>query len=114
MAAFVKNIAFDCADPRLLARFWAAATGYSEVEGDDDRVMLAAPDHRGPRLLLFNRVPEPRVAKNRVHLDLASRDPEPEVERLVELGAKAHERHTAHGVSWTVMTDPEGNVFCIG
>jgi hypothetical protein len=108
------NVTFDCAEPRRLAAFWAAATGYAEVEATDERVRLAAPDHRGPRSLLFNRVPEAKAGKNRVHVDLASRRPGLEVRRLVALGARSHGRHRRHGVAWTVMTDPEGNEFCVG
>jgi hypothetical protein len=55
-------------------------------------------------------VPEPKAAKNRVHVDLASKDPEGEIARLKELGA----RELARFPAWTVMADPEGNEFCIG
>jgi hypothetical protein len=49
-----------------------------------------------------------------MHVDLASRNSEEEVERLVGLGARCVERREGNGTSWTVMLDPEGNEFCIG
>jgi Glyoxalase-like domain len=54
------------------------------------------------------------VGKNRVHVDLATRDPDAEIARLVGLGATRGEHRTGNGTSWTVMQDPEGNEFCIG
>ena len=75
---------------------------------------LRAPDKRGVRHLLFFKVPEPKVAKSRVHVDLATKDRDAEIERLVALGAREQYRHTERGVSWVTMADPEGNEFCIG
>lgn len=123
MTAFVFNVTFDCADPRPLARFWAAVTGYEALEERDDFVRLGAPDKRGVRHLLFFRVPEPKVAKNRVHVDLASRDPDAEIARLLELGASLVDPpdedgrprwREGNGTRWVAMRDPEGNEFCIG
>jgi hypothetical protein len=56
---------------------------------------------------------EPRVAKNRVHVDLVADNREDEIARLVDLGAKRGDDHDEHGLSWTVLADPEGNEFCI-
>ena len=60
------------------------------------------------------QVPEPKVSKSRMHVDLASKDPESEIERLVRLGATRLESRAGDGARWTVMLDPEGNEFCIG
>jgi hypothetical protein len=111
---FVFNVTFDCADPRRVATFWAGATGYETAEERPDFVRLRATDPRSVRHLLFFRVPEPKSGKNRVHVDLATRDPEGEIARLVALGATRGERRSGNGTSWTVMHDPEGNEFCIG
>ena len=119
MSSFIYNVTFDCTDPASLAGFWAAVTGYEVGETRDDFARLDAPDHRGVRHLLFFRVPEPKTTKNRMHVDLASRDPEAEIERLVALGgslvdgAPAQWR-TGNGTRWVVMQDPEGNEFCLG
>jgi hypothetical protein len=114
MPTFISNVTFDCADPRRLGMFWSAVTGYTTVVERDDFVALAAPDERGVRRMLFFKVPEPKTAKNRVHLDLAAKNPAEEVDRLVALGATSVEYREGETKSWTVMLDPEGNEFCIG
>lgn len=116
VSAFIFHVTFDCADPERMASFWSAVTGYERMsESTEDVVALGAPDHRGVRRLLFFRVPEPKTVKNRVHVDLASKDPDAEISRLVGLGASRVEyRKGGLGNSWTVMLDPEGNEFCIG
>ena len=114
MTAFIKYVTFDCGDPRVLSAFWSGVTGYQSVAEDDDFAALAAPDHRGLRGILFWRVPEPKTAKSRMHVDLATKNPEGEIERLVALGATQVEYREGNGSSWTVMRDPEGNEFCIG
>jgi hypothetical protein len=110
MAAVIKSVSFDCADPLTLAAFWAAALG-TDVDEDatSELAFVEAAGWGGPSMW-FARVPEPKTAKNRMHLDL--RAPETmarEVQRLAVLGAEIVERHEGH----TVMNDPEGNVFCV-
>jgi len=120
VTSFIFNVTFDCAQPRRLARFWASVTGYTIGEERDDYARLHAPDQRGVRHLLFFQVPEPKSSKNRVHLDLASRTPEAEIERLLALGASLVDSgdtpqwRTGNGTRWVTMCDPEGNEFCIG
>jgi len=114
VTSFVFNVTFACADPRRVAAFWAAATGYGVDEESPDFVRLRAADPRSVRHLLFFRVPEPKAGKSRVHVDLATRDPDAEIARLVGLGATRGEHRSGNGTSWTVMHDPEGNEFCIG
>lgn len=90
-------------------------TGYERMPvSDADMVGLRAPDHRGVRRLLFFKVPEPKSTKNRLHVDLAAKEPEAEIDRLIGLGATRVERREGNDTSWTVMLDPEGNEFCIG
>jgi glyoxalase superfamily protein len=139
------QIVFDASDPEQLATFWAAALadrGYRVPEPPDGApdwpTWLSAQgvpeeqwgsasalegDEGQPRLF-FQRVPEPKTAKNRVHLDLLAggghRVPleqqqervQAAVERLTALGATLVERRTELGVHWAVLRDPEGNEFC--
>lgn len=79
MRSRIGHITFDCADPAGLAAFWARVAGFTEDAEDsngtdDDEVLIVDPDlrHLG---LLFIRVPEPKLGKNRVHLDLRSNMP---------------------------------------
>jgi hypothetical protein len=110
MAAVIKSVTFDCRDALALAAFWAAALG-SDVDEDAtaDRAYVEAPGWGGPNMW-FARVPEPRSGKNRMHFDLrAPAAMATEVARLASLGAAVVQRFEGH----TIMTDPEGNVFCV-
>ncbi|MFF8607685.1 VOC family protein [Streptomyces sp. NPDC015346] len=67
------------------------------------------------RRLLFQRVPEKKTVKNRLHIDVhaAPGTREAEVARLEALGASVLRRVAEQGGEWVVMTDPEGNEFCV-
>jgi hypothetical protein len=129
VALRVNGICFDCERPAPLARFWATALGYhvreytdadlealraagiDDVE-DDPTVAVDGPD--GAASLWFGRVPEGKVVKNRMHLDLMPDTAmEEEVERLVGLGGRVQRVFEDEAIRWTVMQDPEGNEFCV-
>jgi predicted enzyme related to lactoylglutathione lyase len=113
MAASI-GLALDCSDPDLLARFWAEALGYSTLGREGVYVMLVDPDGVRPKLLL-QVVPEPKTAKNRMHLDIHVADIETEVVRLESLGARRLDAEARNelGTNWVIMADPEGNEFCV-
>jgi predicted enzyme related to lactoylglutathione lyase len=104
---------FDTRDPLRVATFWAAALGFVlDPDSDGTGGYIADPSGRTPGAF-FQPVPEPKVVKNRVHLDL--RPPgtmAEEVERLRGLGA-SELRYVDEGHGWTVMADPEGAEFCV-
>jgi predicted enzyme related to lactoylglutathione lyase len=105
------SLVIDCEDPEHLAQFWAPALGYTNVGTFGSYVALHAD---GAPLLLLQRVTERKASKNRMHLDIKVPDVDAEVARLVELGAqRASERMEELGACWVVMTDPEGNEFCV-
>ncbi|MHB8960850.1 MAG: VOC family protein [Candidatus Limnocylindrales bacterium] len=121
------DLTIDCADPAALARFWAGALDYPpegiEEDPDNAGAVLAPPDD-GLTIVYFQRVPEGKVAKNRVHMDLkvggegALEDRKARIDaeaaRLVGLGASDHRGPIAEGGSyWVRMNDPEGNEFCL-
>ena len=108
------GLVLDCADPLALADFWAPALAYVSVGEVGSYVALFPSGRPGPKLLL-QRVSEPRVAKNRMHLDIEVPDIETEATRLVALGASRVQDETLseHGSTWILMADPEGNEFCI-
>jgi len=132
------QIAFDAADPHELARWWASFLGYQIVDSHDRVARLLAdgivaeqdvvridgrlfladvaaatdPENTAPRLF-FQRVPEPKTAKNRVHLDV-SVDPDQldaEVQRLCAAGATLTGYNEYPGHRAALMRDPEGNEF---
>lgn len=104
---------FDTADPVVVATFWAGALAYDLADADPALSFVADPSKRS-RGLFFQPVPEPKIVKNRVHLDLRpATSMAEEVERLRDLGATdLRFVDEGHG-SWTVMQDPEGNEFCV-
>ncbi|MCB0963893.1 MAG: hypothetical protein KDA98_11435 [Acidimicrobiales bacterium] len=139
------QITFDCGDPARLAAFWAEALGYQlqapppgfatwdealeafgvpEAERNS-RSAVVDPEGAGPRLF-FQRVPEPKAAKNRVHLDVRAAPGlqgdermaalEAEADRLVALGATRLARHEPDpplGAGHLILADPEGNELCL-
>jgi catechol 2,3-dioxygenase-like lactoylglutathione lyase family enzyme len=127
----IDSIVFDCSDAAPLARFWAAALGWSVAPYDEDElerlaskgvydpeddpsVMVEPPAGSDLPVLFFTEVPEEKAAKNRLHLDLAAEEAlEDEVERLEQLGAHVRNWAEEEGRTWCVMLDPEGNEFCV-
>ncbi|WP_019816601.1 VOC family protein [Saccharomonospora saliphila] len=139
------QITLDCADPGALAAFWAEALGYRMQDPPDgfasweqaleamgvppehrnDASAVVDPDGSGPRVF-FQRVPEPKQVKNRLHLDLRAAPGlegearmtalEAEAERLVSHGATRLRRHEPAPPlegGHIVLADPEGNEFCL-
>jgi catechol 2,3-dioxygenase-like lactoylglutathione lyase family enzyme len=139
------QVTFDCGDPAALAGFWCEVLGYVvqapppgfdsweqaleafgvPPERRNDASAAVDPEGQGPRLF-FQKVPEGKTAKNRVHLDVRAAPGlegeqrmsalEARCEELVALGAARLERHEPApplGAGHIVMTDPEGNEFCL-
>lgn len=104
-----EMITIDCADARALSAWWAEALEIEVAQDWGDFVILAA----APMVLGFQQVPEPRTAKNRVHVDFTSTGRAADVERLVKLGATVVGERSMEGMSWTTLKDPEGNEFCL-
>lgn len=142
--AQLLQITFDSADPQKLALFWAQVLGYQlqlpphgyasweewhKTEGHSQEAYGLVPivDPKGlDSRILFQRVPEPKTVKNRVHLDInvsrrlsgQSEDVKQnfvaaEAERIKELGAREIHRYNENGSYWITLADPEGNEFCI-
>ncbi|MBB5851696.1 VOC family protein [Amycolatopsis umgeniensis] len=106
-------ITIDCADPRGLAAFWTKALGVEVDQDYEGEFLILHPKVENGPVFAFQRVPEPRAGKNRVHMDFITEDRKKEVERLIELGAKTVEEHEMPGIAWTVLADPVGNEFCV-
>jgi hypothetical protein len=141
MASKLGNITFDCADPTALATFWADVFHYPRPEWPEDMKaeLLAGglteadlsnksavddPGGEGPRFF-FQRVPEGKTAKNRMHIDIQAvpgrratdEEMAAEKDRIVALGATVV---VEYDDNWGpvrehhyVMQDPEGNEFCL-
>jgi hypothetical protein len=138
------HVTFDATDPHALAAFWAVALGWQvddlhdlvgsvidagHIAADSDEIIerdgrrawrdMATVSPTDPadggNRLLFQRVPEPKTAKNRVHLDVHVPDGErdPHVARLLELGATRLWDGQLGPQTWITLADPEGNELCI-
>ena len=120
--ATLREIVIDCERAPALARFWASMLDGYDIRAYDDAEVerlaglgltpetdpMVALDGPGPTVF-FQQVPEHKVVKNRVHLDVTTQDRRREVDRLVALGASVRQEHDG----WTEMGDPEGNEFCV-
>jgi Glyoxalase-like domain len=137
------QVVIDCRAPGTLSRFWAAALGYVvqpppegfgswkeflisiEVPEEewDSRSAVIDPDGAGPRIY-FQRVPEPKSVKNRVHLDIRTGGPDVQgeerrkaidtrVKELLAIGATFLGPVEEMDQYWVVLQDPEGNEFCV-
>jgi len=110
----VSEVVIDCADHGRVVDFWAAALGYGRREVNEQYVALVPADREpGRPPLLFQKVPEPKTTKNRVHLDFRTPRRAAEVARLVGLGATVIAERSLGDFAWTVLADPDGNEFCV-
>jgi predicted enzyme related to lactoylglutathione lyase len=108
-------VVIDCADLDRAAAFWSAVLGYTDAGGDSGtyRSLLPADDF-GVEILL-QRTQDEKRGKNRLHLDLRTRDLDAEVGRTIELGATIQTIVPIEegGWTWHILEDPDGNEFCI-
>jgi predicted enzyme related to lactoylglutathione lyase len=114
LAARFTELIVDAKDPDALATFWSAVLGWPRLRVEGDAVELGNPDESLPTLV-FVPVDDPKVVKNRVHIDVnpTGNDQAMELERLVALGATHVDVGQGDDVSWVVLADPEGNEFCL-
>ena len=120
MTLKIQAVTVDAHNPKALAEFWAEVLGWSIGEDGDDigwwiERELNDPNKTGFPDILFLKVPDSKVVKNRLHLDLRPDDQAAEVIRLESLGAKKVDigQSTDPDTTWVVMADPEGNEFCV-
>jgi hypothetical protein len=119
MASFISHTTVDCADAYTLSNWWRVVLDYVEDPDDPNlpghtECLIMSPDRR--HQLLFLEVPDTKQVKNRLHFDLRPREGsrDEELARLIELGAAPQDDlRNPDGTGWVVLTDPEGNEFCI-
>ncbi len=108
-------IVIDCSQLDRSAEFWSGVLGYVPDGVATGRYQSLLPaDGRGTEVLL-QRVPEGKQGKNRVHLDLRTRELGPEMGRLISLGARVltEQPVSEAGWRWHILADPDGNEFCV-
>jgi catechol-2,3-dioxygenase len=114
MPSRIAAIAIDAAQPEALAQFWCAVLGWRVIERDTDIVSIGPADGTWPTIDVI-AVPEGKVVKNRLHLDLRAdaTTTQGELDRLLALGARPTDVGQPPDASWVVLADPEGNEFCL-
>ena len=113
--AVIHGVVVDCADPERVSAFWQAVLGYEYRAKRDGWFSLRHPAGVGPHLS-FDKVPEGKVVKNRIHLDIRpeGRTRDEERARLEQLGARTLRLVDDNPADvHYIMADPEGNEFCI-
>ena len=106
-------LVIDTVDPAGIAPFWCTLLGVRERGWFGEDYLLLEHDDHTPRIA-FQRVPETKAGKNRLHMDVDVHDVAAAVERIVELGGSiVSEEREMDGYRWRVMADPEGNEFCV-
>jgi catechol 2,3-dioxygenase-like lactoylglutathione lyase family enzyme len=115
----ISHTAVDCRNAFTLSTWWKEVLAYNDVANDPNRPgdpeCMIVDEGTGHRLL-FIEVPDGKVVKNRLHLDLAPTDcrRDDEVARVVALGAtQVSDCRRVDGSGWVVLADPEGNEFCV-
>jgi predicted enzyme related to lactoylglutathione lyase len=108
----------DTQDPERITPFWCALLGVEvrSVRDDGHHVNLEpSPSLPGSMMLVFQTVPEPKLGKNRVHIDVYVDDLDVATARIEELGGRWTDNTTVVDGTWVtrIMADPEGNEFCI-
>jgi Glyoxalase-like domain len=106
------NIVFNTSDPERLREFWAALTGYEPRLVSGSSLGLRDPSGRGPHLT-FQLSDVGDVVSTRCHVDFYADDPDDVAERALQLGGDFVRRASEGEVRWVVLTDPDGNEFCV-
>jgi hypothetical protein len=111
----IAQLTIDVVDVELMSEFWSLALGYRAVPDEGRSVHLVPPDDARPDLptIWLQPVDALKDRKNRCHPDLEGDDPAAEVKRLIELGALPADVGQTGEESFVVLTDPEGNEFCV-
>lgn len=109
----IGSIVIHCHAFERMVAFWSAALGYEPREpAQNGWVVLRDPTGRGPNVSFQARAAPPR-SRGWIHLDLYAEDQAAEVERLVRLGAQRYPWRYGPGADYVVLTDPDGNRFCV-
>jgi len=109
MTARFKDLCLDANDNASIAAWWCRALGYVRRDPDvepHDPICIVDPEDAGPSIWI-NEVPEPKVVKNRMHIDVIGLTDE-----LLTLDATLVRARDAD-IEWDILADPEGNEFCV-
>lgn len=114
MSSRIASVMIDAVQPRVVADFWCHVLGWHVLDEDDGVISIGPPDGAWPTIDVVP-VPESKSVKNRLHLDLRAdgTSTADELERLLGLGARHTDVGQGPDATWVVLSDPEGNEFCL-
>lgn len=114
MPSRLAVIVIDAIQPQVVAGFWCAVLGWHVVDEDSEVISIGPQDGTWPSIDVV-AVPEGKAVKNRLHFDLRADgvSTAEELERLLALGAQPTNVGQGPDASWVVLSDPEGNEFCL-
>ncbi|MEV4539200.1 VOC family protein [Asanoa sp. NPDC049518] len=118
MACRVSELVLDCREPEALARFWCEVLDFVVLGREPDGSVEIGPRGGfggGQPTIVLSRSDAPETGKSRLHIDVnaTDRDQDAELERLLGLGARPADVGQTGQEPWHVLSDPEGNVFCL-
>jgi hypothetical protein len=110
----LANIVIGAVEPLVIARFWCSVLDWEIIEQSEEIVSIGAANGSWPVIDVLP-IPEPKLVKNRLHLDLRAdgSDASEELPRLMALGASRVDVGQPADATWVVLADPEGNEFCL-
>ena len=114
MSSRISSIVIDAAEPRVIADFWCRVLDWRVLDEEDGVISIGPADGSWPTIDVI-AVPEKKSVKNRLHLDLRAdgSSTAEELERLLDLGARRTDVGQGPEATWVVLSDPEGNEFCL-
>ncbi len=118
MACRISELVLGCREPEVLARFWCEVLDFVVLDHEDDGSVEIGPREGfgGPQpTIILSRTDGPEKEKSRLHIDVnaTDRDQDAELKRLLKLGARPADIGQTGEEPWDVLTDPEGNEFCL-
>ncbi|TYB38797.1 VOC family protein [Actinomadura chibensis] len=117
MACRISELVIDCRDPQTLAAFWCEVLGFSVLDTEDGAIEIGPPEGFGglQPTLIFSPSTDPKAGKLPLHIDVnpTDRDQDAELQRLLAIGARPADIGQTGQETWHVLTDPEGNEFCL-
>ena len=118
MSCRIGELVLGCRDPELLARFWCEVLDFGVLGSEDDGTLEIGPREGfggAQATIILSRRDEPEPGKSRLHIDVnpVDLDQDAELERLLNLGARPADIGQTGEEPWHVLSDPEGNEFCL-
>jgi len=112
MRAWVEGVVLDVSDLDRSEAFWTGLLGLERIRRRDQYLYLSGLAQG--MMLILQQVPDPKTAKNRMHVEVRAVDPQATIDWVLDNGGRLVGDHETDWYSLVVMADPDGNEFCVG